>query len=290
MPVLFKNLAKAVNDALNKGFDTVTNIKLTTKSDNGVKYTAEVKAKGSSVSSKVGASFKGGDGLDFKKIEIANNGALTALVNLEDVVDNATFNLDVHLQPLRLNGAGERCLVGVDYSHEKARVSLTMSPVLPTAATISAVIKATDNLAIGGLYSGEFDDSVTTTQAKCGLAYTTEGSTVSMVSGDFLESYTIGAHVQHSKCLAFAARVGLDKTTPSNANVTLGLVHNRNADTTLKAKISVPSGLASSSNLSIGLSKRLSKDVKVNLGSVIGLDNSGGNHTASFGMGVELGA
>lgn len=286
---LFKDLSKLVNDALNKGYDTVTSVKLSTKANNDVKYNAELKAKGSSVAGKVGASFKTKDGLNIKKLEISNTGALTSQVNLEDAVDNTTFTLDVHLQPLRLNGNGEKCEVGLDYCIEDARVSLLVSPVLPSSASLSMMAKACSCGVIGGVVSGKFDDSFVTTQADVGFAYHSEGALVSLSTGDFLDKATLGAHLQHSSDLAFAAKVGFNCTNPSNADITLGAVHKIDNNTTLKAKVHVPSGEVSTSNVSIGISKRLSADVKVNVGSVISVAEESGAHSATFGASVELG-
>lgn len=293
MPRLFKDLAKAVNDALNKGFDTATSVKVTTSTSSDsskVKYTADVKAKGDAVNGKLTASFKTDSGLNFKKFEISNTGALSSLVHLTDAVDNTTFTLDCNLQPLRLSGKGEKCEVGVDYAHEKARISVVVSPVLPSSAAVTALVKACDGCVVGGAYSGKLDDTWVHTRADAGLAYHSAGSVVSLSTSDFLQKFTLGAHLQHCKTLAFAARVGLNRANAGSADITLGAVHNIDNDTTLKTKLSVPTGSVADSSVSVGFSKRLSKDVKVNVGSAISVGTTDGAHSASVGLGLELGS
>lgn len=291
MPGLFSDLSKKANDTLNKGFDSKNSVKVTTKSANGVTYNAQINSAGAGqVAGKVGAKFKHADsGLNVKKLEIANNGSLTTQVNLEDQVDNTTFSVDISCAPL-----SGKCLkkasVGLDYSHEKARVTVGVSPLQPTAANVSILVKAHDNILIGGHYAGNLDDTWKHTADNVGLGYTTADNIVTLTSSKFFEKFTLAGFHQHSSDIALAATVAVNRQNPSNADITVGGAYKVDADTSIKAKVDVVGGTTAGSSLSLGLNQKINSSVRLTAGSKISLDPQADLFGASFALGLELGS
>lgn len=291
MPALFKDLSKKASDTLNKGFDSKNSVKVTTKSANGVTYNAQINSAGEGkIAGKVGAKFKHGkSGLNVKKLEVANNGSVTAQVNLEDKVDNATFSVDVACNPL-----SEQCLskavLGLDYTHDKARVTVGVSPLQPTAANLSILIKAHDNVLIGGSYAGKLDDTWKHTGDNVGIGYTTADNVVTLTTAKFFEQFTLAGFHQHNSDIALAATVGLSRSNPASANITVGGSLKVDADTAIKAKVNVPSGTTAGSSLSLGLNQKINSSVRLTAGSKISLDPQADLFGASFALGLELGS
>lgn len=291
MPGLFADLAKKATDTLNKGYDSSHSVKVTTKSADGVTYTAQINSAGDDkVNAKLNAKFKcKQSGLNFKKIEIANNGSLKTQVNLEDKVDNTTFSVDCGCAPMS-GKCLQKATVGVDYSHDKARFTLNVSPLGAIAANLSLLIKAHDNVLVGGSYAGQLDDTWTHTADNFGVAYTTSDNTVTFGSAKFFNDYSVTAFRQHNADTAIAASVGLSRDAPANANITVGLAHKIDADTSVKAKVNVPSGTTAGSTLSLGLNQKINSSVRLTAGSKINLDPQADLFGASFALGLELGS
>jgi len=291
MPVAFKDLSKKANDALDKGFDSANSVKVNTTSANGVKYSAEIKSKGSGkVAGKVGASFKHSSGFNVKKLEIANNGTLTSDITLTGAVDNTTFNLGVVMRPLALPGNGEKVEVGVDYAHEKAQATLKVSPLDPTGASLSILAKVHDNVLVGGSYAGVLDDTWVHSANNVGLGYTNGNANVSLNAASSLSKFTIGAHLQHSNDIAFAARVGLTRANPSAAAVTLGATYKIDADTNVRAKLDVPNGSTDGATASFGVNQKISNNVRLTAATTVQLNPDAELFDASFNAGLQFGS
>jgi len=290
MPVKYADINKKTKDVLNKGFDTNNSVKVSTKAPNGVTYNAQVNGKGSGrIAGKVGAKFNHSSGFNMKKLEIANNGTLTTEVSLTGAVDNTTFNLDVCLQPLDLSGAGEKCEIGLDYAHDKARATLTVSPLLPTSAALSLCVQAHDNILIGGSYAGQLDETWVHNADNAAISYTSAGSNVALTTSSFFNKFTLSAFRQHSADLAFAASVGLDRSKPSSASVTVGGTYTIDANTSVRAKVNVPNGTTDGATASFGFNQRLNNSVRLTAGSTVQLDPTDDLFGASFAMGLEFG-
>lgn len=291
MPVQFKDISKAAKDLLGKGFDSANSVKVTTSAADGVTYTAQVNAKGAGkVAGKVGAKFKLSNDINVKKLELANNGTLSATVNLVGLVDNVTFSLDSVLEPLQLSGDREKCEVGIDYTHEKARVNLSISPLLPTSASVGLLVQAHDNFVVGGSYSGQLDDTWTHSSDDVGVGYSKAGNTVTLTTGNFFQKFALAGYHKHSADIALAATVGLDRSSPSSANITVGGSYQVDADTSVKGKINVPSGSTAGAAVSFGLNQKINSNVRLTAGSKISLDPSDDLFGASFALGLELGS
>eukprot|EP00591_Stephanopyxis_turris_P000377 CAMPEP_0195525138 /NCGR_PEP_ID=MMETSP0794_2-20130614/25397_1 /TAXON_ID=515487 /ORGANISM="Stephanopyxis turris, Strain CCMP 815" /LENGTH=292 /DNA_ID=CAMNT_0040655515 /DNA_START=101 /DNA_END=979 /DNA_ORIENTATION=+ len=291
MPAKYADLSKKAKDTLNKGFDSNNSVKVNTKASNGVGYSASISSKGNGkISGKVGAKFSHSSGFNVKKLEIANNGTLASDVTLTGAVDNVTFNLNVVMQPLALSGAGEKCTVGLDYAHDKAKVTFAVSPLLPTAASISALVQATDNILVGGSYSGELDDSWVHKSGNVGLGYSSGDSVVTLGSCSFFNKFHLNAFHQHSQDIAFAATVGLDRSNISNASVTVGGTYSVDADTTVKAKVSVPKASTDGATAAFGFNQKLNSNVRLTAASTVNLDPQDDLFGASFALGLEFGS
>jgi hypothetical protein len=291
MPAKFADLSKKANDTLNKGYDSNNSVKVNTKTANGVSYSASVASKGNNkIAGKVGANFSHSSGLNVKKLEIANNGTLASDVTLTGAVANTTFNLNVVMQPLNLSGAGEKCEVGLEYAHEKAQVTLSVSPLLPTAANASVLIKAHENVLIGGSYAGQLDDTWVSKSDNVGLGYTTADSIVTLNSSALFSNFTLSGFHQYNSDIAFAASVGLNRSNPSNASVTVGGAYKIDADTSVKAKVSVPNGSTDGATASLGFNQKINANVRLTAASQIRLDPQDDLFGASFALGLEFGS
>lgn len=291
MPTSYKDLGKSAADLLNKGFDGNNSVKVTTKAPNGVTYNAEVKAKGGNkIAGKVGAKFKHSSGLNFKKFEIANNGTLSSDITLEDAVDNATFNLNVALQPLDLSDFGEKCEVGVKYNVDKVNFSLNVSPLLPTSVDASLVVKATDNVLVGGVYGGQLDDTWNHKKDGLSVSYSDSSATVAVTSSAMFSQFGVSAFRQHNADIALAADLKLTRENPGSAALTVGGSYKIDGDTSVKAKVNVPKGSAEGSTASLGFNHKLNSTVRLTAASQIQLDPQDDLFGASFAMGLEFGS
>jgi hypothetical protein len=290
MPVKYKDLSKKANDALDKNYSNANSAKLSTKAANGVAYTAEMKNSGSSVSSKLSAKFKCTSGINVKKLEINNKAKVSADIALEGAVDNATFNLNVVMEPLTSPGAAEKCTVGVDYAHEKAQIGLDVSPFGPTGATVSALLNPVDNVLVGGVYAGNLNESGwTQTQLNAGLGYTSSDNVVTLTTGNSFSDFTLAAFRQHSADIAFAARVGLNSANPNSASFTVGGTYVVDADTKVNAKFDVPNGDISSSSVSVGYNQKLNSNVRLTTATKLQV-GTGGPQSTGFALGLEFGS
>lgn len=291
MPAKFADLSKKAKDTLNKGFDANHSVKVNTKASNGVAYSASVSAKGDGkVNGKVGAAFSHSSGFNVKKLEIANNGTLTSDVQLTGALDDTTFNLNVVMQPLDLSGAGEKCEVGVEYAHEKAKLTLAVSPLLPTSAALSLLVKAHKNVLIGGAYAGQLDDTWVHTSDNVGIGYENGDSIVTLTSGSFFNKFTLNGFHQFNNDIAFAATVDLDRANVSNAAVTVGGSYKVDADTSVKAKVNVPNGSTDGATASFGFNQKINANVRLTAASRVRLDPQDDLFGTSFALGLEFGS
>jgi hypothetical protein len=291
MPSKFADLAKKALDTLNKGYESNHSAKVTTKASNGVTYTGSVNSKGNGkLAGKVGAAVKHSSGFNLKKLEIANNGTLASEVALEGAVDKTTFNLNVVMTPLDLSGAGEKCEVGLEYAHEKAQLTLAVSPLLPTSAALSVLIKAHENVLIGGSYAGQLDDTWTHTSDNVGIGYLNGDSTVTLTSASLFNKFSLTGFHQFNKEIAFAASVDLNRANPANAAITIGGSYQVDADTSVKAKINVPNGSTDGATASIGYNQKINANVRLTAASQVRLDPQDDLFGASFALGVEFGS
>lgn len=291
MPVQYKDLSKKANDALNKNYSNANSAKVSTTAANGVAYTVELKSSdSSSVSSKLSAKFKHSSGINVKKLEINNKAKVAADIALENAVDNATFNLNVVMEPLTSPGSAEKCTVGVDYAHEKAQIGLNISPFGPTGATLSALINPADNVLVGGVYAGELNDSGwTQTTLNAGLGYTSSDNIVTLTSNNCFSNFTLSAFRQHSADIAFAARIGLDSANPNTASFTVGGTYVVDANTKVNGKFDVPNGDVASSSLSVGYNQKLNSNVRLTAATKLQVGN-GGAQSSGLALGLEFGS
>jgi hypothetical protein len=291
MPTSYKDLGKSAKDLLGKGFDGNNSVKVSTKAPNGVTYNAEVKAKGGNkIAGKVGAKFKHSSGINFKKFEISNNGTLASDVTLEDAVDDVTFTLNVAMQPMDLSDLGEKCEVGLKYNQDKVNFGVSVSPLLPTAVDASLVIKATDNILIGGTYGGQLDDTWVNKKDGISVSYSDAGATVALVSSGTFSKFGLSAFRKHDDKISLAADLQLTRANPASAALTVGGSYKIDGDTSVKAKINVPKGSAEGSTASLGFNHKLNSTVRLTAASQIQLDPNDHLFGASFAMGLEFGS
>lgn len=296
MPVKFKDMSKKSKDLLSKGFDANSSVSVTAKASNGVKYTANIKSKGEkAVAGDVGAEFKHSSGFEVKKLAVSNDGKLSSDINLTGVVDNTTFGLSVVLLPLDLladDGKGkEKAEVNVRHEHEKFSAGLTVSPVGPTSASLDLSVAAIDNVVIGGSYQGHLDDAWEHSEAQAAISYSTGDSAVALGASKLFQKFQLSGFHQHNADLAFAASVGLTREDPRKASISVGAAYNLDADTSVKAKLDVPSASTDDASLSLSFKQKINANVRLTAASKIDLDPNGDDlFGANLALGLELGA
>jgi len=291
MPAVFKDLAKKASDLLDRGFGQKNTVKVNTKAANGVKYKGEVKSgSNGKISGKVGASFSHSSGIAVKKLDIANNGTLDLEVRLTGAVDNTEFGLNALLLPLKLPDGDEKCDIVIDHSHDKARVQLLVSPVQPTAVKISGLFQVTDEILAGGEYAGHLGDSWVHDDDNVGLSYTSGKNVVSLASAKKFNNFNLKFFHQHDDDLALAAAVGLNRVDPTKASLSLGGAYTIDKDTSVKAKLSVPTANTKDATASFGFSQRLNSRVKLTAASTVDLDPQNDLFGATFNLGLEFGS
>jgi hypothetical protein len=293
MPVSYKDIAKAVSDLLDRGFETANSIKVNTKAANGVSYNAEVAANSkdpNQVTAKVGFKLKHSSGVNFKKFEISNDGKLATDVRLEDAIKNATLTLGLVLPALELTTQSEKFEVGVEVDHDKAFLVASVSPV-DVAASASVVFKATDTFSVGASYAGHMDDTWKTNAVDVAAAYADgAGTSIAIASKKVFKEFSITAHRQHSADIALATRLGLNRDRPTEASLEVAGSYKIDADTTASGKVSVPTRDVAGSTATLGLKHKLSSAVRVTAGTVVQL-NPAHDHQfgAKYALGVEFG-
>jgi hypothetical protein len=296
---LFKDLGKKAKDLLGKGYETDAKktVKISTKSSDGVTYSAEGVTSGNTLKGKVGFALKHADGLTIKKLELNNSGVLNTEVTLDKAVDNVQFALNATLQPLNTE-SNDSAEVGVTYTADNFTANLKVSPLGNQSASANVLFKQDDFSAgasvTAGMTSGE-EASVEVSGYDFGLGYSYDNSVATLLLTKQLSQAKLGFFRKHSSDLSFAATVTTDLTqsdAPAAPAIEFGGAYIVDADTKIQAKLTAPSASTDNASASFSYAQQLNANAKLTVTSVVHLDyNEPENFFGSdFGVSLAFGA
>lgn len=278
MSTLFKNIAGAANGLLaDKIAGGAKNFSITTKTGNGVTYSASANANGADVSGKIGASFSTDSGFSVNQLELDNKGTLSSNITLDKAVDKVQFSINAKIQPLKESNPAEETKIGAVYTANDFKGDLVVSPFDPTSADASLCF-ARNGLLVGGSAGFKYDDcgNFDLSNYEFGAAYSKGSGTGALVVKNKLSDFQFSFHHQHSDAIAFAATIDGSLAANTGAALAFGGSYNVDADTTAFSKLNVPNdGNSASSNFSFHVAHKLNSQTSLGLTAVLPVDLSG---------------